>query len=187
MIADLDRALHAASSTPLVDYGPQQAELARRRSELVTRSKAMAEVHQPWGLSATKIIGELPGFTDAVRSDNRRKTISKRMRAKLAEVKDQLRRRMHLPIPEQGRWLASVVRGHLAYYAVPGNTDAVSGFRIQVARLWFKALRRRSQRHRLNWVRMNRIVTRWLPPARVQHPFPSVRFNARTQGRSPVR
>ena len=117
----------------------------------------------------------------------RRKTISKRMRAKLAEVKDQLRRRMHLPIPEQGRWLASVVRGHLAYYAVPGNTDAVSGFRIQVARLWFKALRRRSQRHRLNWVRMNRIVTWWLPPARVQHPFPSVRFNARTQGRSPVR
>ncbi|MDR5728577.1 MAG: group II intron reverse transcriptase/maturase, partial [Terriglobia bacterium] len=117
----------------------------------------------------------------------RRKTISKRMRAKLAEVKDQLRRRMHHPIPEQGAWLGSVVRGHLAYYAVPGNTDAVSAFRIQVTKLWFKALRRRSQRHRLNWNRMNRIATRWLPPARVQHPFPSVRFDARTRGRSPVR
>jgi len=117
----------------------------------------------------------------------RRKTISKRMRAKLAEVKDQLRRRMHLPIPEQGRWLASVVRGHLAYYAVPGNTDAVAAFRTQVTRLWFKALRRRSQRNRLNWERMNRIATRWLPPARVQHPFPSMRFDARTRGRSPVR
>jgi RNA-directed DNA polymerase len=117
----------------------------------------------------------------------RRKTISKRMRAKLAEVKDQLRRRMHQPIPEQGRWLASVVRGHLAYYAVPGNTDSVAAFRTQVTRLWFKALRRRSQRNRLNWERMNRIATRWLPPARVQHPFPNVRFDARTRGRSPVR
>ena len=117
----------------------------------------------------------------------RRKTISKRMRAKLAEVKDQLRRRMHYPIPEQGRWLASVVRGHLAYYAVPGNTDSVAAFRTQVTRLWFKSLRRRSQRNRLNWVRMSRIATRWLPPARVQHPFPTVRFDAITRGRSPVR
>jgi len=110
----------------------------------------------------------------------KRKTVSKRMRAKLAEVKDQLRRRMHHPIPEQGRWLASVVRGHLAYYAVPGNTDAVAAFRTQVTRLWFKALRRRSQRNRLNWTRMNRIATRWLPPARVMHPFPRERFYATT-------
>ena len=67
----------------------------------------------------------------------RRKTISKRMRAKLAEVKDQLKRRRHLPIPEQGRWLASVVRGHLAYYAVPGNSEAIAAFRDQVRRHWF--------------------------------------------------
>ena len=117
----------------------------------------------------------------------KRKTISKRMRAKLAEVKDQLYRHRHLPIPEQGRWLASVVRGHMAYFAVPGNTDAVATFRTQVTRYWFKALRRRSQRHRLNWIRMNRLATRWLPPVRVKHPFPNVRFDARTQGRSPVR
>ena len=117
----------------------------------------------------------------------RRKTIAKRMRAKLAEVKKELRRRRHHPIPEQGRWLGSVVRGHLAYYAVPGNTDAVAAFRTQVTRHWLKSLRRRSQRHRLNWERMNRIATRWLPPAKVQHPFPNVRFDARTRGRSPVR
>ncbi|WP_298387881.1 reverse transcriptase domain-containing protein, partial [Ferrimicrobium sp.] len=117
----------------------------------------------------------------------RRITISKRMRAKLAEVKDQLRQRMHRSIPEQGRWLASVVRGHINYYAVPGNIDAVLAFRTQVIRLWFKALRRRSQLDRTNWTRMNRIATKWLPPARVMHPFPSVRFSATTQGRSPVR
>ncbi|MDQ3765276.1 MAG: hypothetical protein M3460_28475 [Actinomycetota bacterium] len=77
------------------------------------------------------------------------------MRAKLAEVKDQLKRRRHLPVPEQGRWLASVVRGHLAYYAVPGNFKAILTFRVQVTRHWLKALRRRSQRHRLNWERMD--------------------------------
>ena len=117
----------------------------------------------------------------------KRKTISKRVRAKLHEVKDQLRRRRHLPIPVQGEWLASVVRGHLAYYAVPGNTDAVAAFRTQATRLWFKSLRRRSQRNRLNWARMSRLATKWLPPVRVMQPFPSVRFDARTQGRSPVR
>ncbi len=108
----------------------------------------------------------------------RRKTDSKRVRAKLAEVKAEIRRRRCLPIPEQGRWLASVVRGHQAYYAVPGNSDAVNAFRTQVTRHWLKALRRRSQKSRLTWVRMNRIATRWLPPARVMHPFPEARFAA---------
>jgi group II intron reverse transcriptase/maturase len=110
----------------------------------------------------------------------RRITISKRMRAKLREVGDQLKHRRHQPIPELGRWLAAVVRGHVAYYAVPGNTDAVRAFRDQVARHWYQALRRRSQRRRINWERMGRISRRWLPRARVMHPFPEVRLAART-------
>jgi len=56
-----------------------------------------------------------------------------------------------------------------------------------VTKLWHEALERRSQRTRISWVRMDRLATRWLPPARVMHPFPDVRFNVRTQGRSPVR
>jgi len=117
----------------------------------------------------------------------RRHTISKRLRAKLKQVKDQLKRRRHLPIPDQGRWLGSVVRGHLAYYAVPGNSRAISAFHRQLGRLWRRALRRRSQRHRLSWRRMERLVARWLAPARIRHPYPEVRFDARTRGRSPVR
>ena len=81
----------------------------------------------------------------------RRVTISKRMRAKLHELKNELMRRRHQPVPEQGRWLASVVRGHCAYYAVPGNSKAVRAFRTQATRHWHRALRRRSQRTRLNW------------------------------------
>jgi RNA-directed DNA polymerase len=110
----------------------------------------------------------------------KRITIAKRVRAKLAEVKAGLKRRWHLPIPVQGQWLASVLRGHYAYYAVPGNSDAVNGFRFQVIGLWRKRLRRRSQRARLNWSRMKRIANRCLPRPRVMHPFPEVRFAART-------
>jgi RNA-directed DNA polymerase len=108
----------------------------------------------------------------------KRITISKRMRAKLKQVKDQLMQRRHLPVPEQGRWLASVVRGHMAYYAVPGNLLAVAAFRDQVRRHWRRALRRRSQKTRITWDRMNRIANRWLPRARVMHPFPEQRFAA---------
>lgn len=110
----------------------------------------------------------------------RRTTMAKRMRAKLAEVYDRLKRDRHLPIPEQGRWLASVLRGHFVYYAVPGNSRAIHAFRSQVTRRWLKALRRRSQRHRLNWERMNRLAQRWLPPADILHPYPEARFYART-------
>ncbi|MGI8310904.1 group II intron reverse transcriptase/maturase [Saccharopolyspora hattusasensis] len=117
----------------------------------------------------------------------RRVTISKRMRAKLREVKEELKRRRHEPIPDQGQWLRSVVQGHLAYYAVPGNIQAVAAFRTQVTRHWYKALRRRSQRTRITWPRMNRLAYHWLPPARKMHPFPDVRFDAKTRGRSPVR
>jgi RNA-directed DNA polymerase len=133
------------------------------------------------------------GFTHICAKDRnerfalKRITVSKRMRAKLQEVKGELKYRRHLPVPEQGQWLGSVVRGHLAYYAVPGNDSAIFAFRGQVAWHWFRALRHRSQRHRLNWERMDRVATRWLPPARVVHPYPDMRFDARTRGRSPVR
>jgi RNA-directed DNA polymerase len=110
----------------------------------------------------------------------RRITIAKRMRTKLAEVKTQLQRRMHDPIPVQGRWLAQVLQGHVAYYAVPGNSNAVSAFRYQMTLHWRRALRRRSQRGRITWERMGRYATRWLPQVRVMHPYPNVRFAART-------
>jgi len=85
----------------------------------------------------------------------KRITDNKRLRAKLRAVKTELMRRRHLPIPDQGRWLASVVRGHCAYYAVPDNIEALRSFRDQVTRLWRRALGRRSQRARVNWERMH--------------------------------
>jgi hypothetical protein len=117
----------------------------------------------------------------------KRVTSKERLRAKLREVKTELMRRRHDPIPDQGRWLASVVRGHSNYYAVPANIDAVAAFHNQAVRHWRRALRRRSQRARLTWERMKRLDRRWLPTDRIMHPWPDLRFDARTQGRSPVR
>src|SRR5665811_394305 len=117
----------------------------------------------------------------------KRVTSKKKMHAKLKSVKAEMRKRMHHPIPEQGHWLARVLQGHFNYYAVPDNSEALHGFRRRLIRLWLQALRRRSQKDRLTWKRMLDLETRWLPEPRIQHPWPNQRFDARTQGRSPVR
>jgi len=117
----------------------------------------------------------------------RRITDSKRVRAKLLAVKREMARRMHQPIPEQGGWLASLLRGHYGYYAVPDNIEALRAFREGLIRHWLRTLRRRSQKSRLTWERMGRLAERWLPQPRILHPWPEQRFAAITQGRSPVR
>jgi RNA-directed DNA polymerase len=117
----------------------------------------------------------------------KRITDSKRVRAKLRANRLEMRRRMHQPIPEQGRWLASVLRGHYRYYAVPDNSETLSVFHRQITRNWLWTLRRRSQRTTVNWERMLRLADRWLPRPQVLHPWPEQRFAAITQGRSPVR
>jgi len=167
-------------------------ELNDEKTRLIEFGRHAARDRQARGLGRPETFDFL-GFTHICGKTRKgrfmlkRKTIAKRMAAKLREVKTDLMRRRHLPIPEQGRWLASVVRGHLAYYAVPGNIDMVVASRTQATRHWHRALRRRSQRARLTWERMNRLSIRWLPPARIQHPWPDTRFNAKTQGKSPVR
>jgi len=114
-------------------------------------------------------------------------TMKKRFTAKLHAIKAELRKRMHDGLLEQGYWLASVVRGYFVYHAIPGNWEAIGAFRTQVARLWYKTLRRRSQKTSINWDRMTRIVKVWLPPARILHPWPEQRFDAIIRGRSRMR
>jgi len=105
-----------------------------------------------------------------------RKSRRDRMRAKLGEVKKELRKRMHRPIPEQGRWLAQVVRGYFAYHAVPTNGLRISAFRYFVVRFWLRTLRRRSQKDRFSWERIKRLADDFLPQPRTLHPWPNVRF-----------
>jgi group II intron reverse transcriptase/maturase len=117
----------------------------------------------------------------------RRITSKKKMQAKLKSVKTEMRKRMHQPIPEQGRWLARVLQGHYNYYAVPDNSEALRGFRRGVIWHWRAALSRRSQKGRITWQRIDRLAELWLPQPRILHPWPHARFDAKTRGRSPVR
>ena len=99
-----------------------------------------------------------------------------RMRTRLTEIKKELRKRMHQPIPEQGRWLAQVVRGYFAYHAVPTNGLRISAFRYHVVKYWLRTLRRRSQKDRFTWERIKRLANDWIPQPRTLHPWPSARF-----------
>jgi RNA-directed DNA polymerase len=124
------------------------------------------------------------GFTHISGKDRKgsyalkRKTVGKRMRAKLLAIKQQLRRCMHKPIARTGPWLRSIVQGYFNYHATPGNTDSLSVFRYRVIRLWRTLLIRRGQKHKLTWERMRKLADRWIPQPRVLHSYPRVRFDA---------
>jgi RNA-directed DNA polymerase len=160
--------------TRLLEFGRYAAERRQRRG------LRKPETFQFLGLVHSC------GRTRTGRFAVRRQTAGQRLRAKLKEVKSELRHRWHDPIPEVGPWLGSVVRGHCQYYGIPGNSRAIVRFRNEVNRLWRRALSRRSQRGRVNWERMQPLITRWIPRARIVHPYPSVTFAVMTQGKSPV-
>ena len=155
--------------TRLVEFGPFAADNRKRRGE------GKPETFNFLGF--THICGKK-------RSNGRftvlRQTIRKRLQAKLSEVKAELRRRMHDPVPEVGKWLRSVVGGHIRYFGVPMNGPALRTFRYQVGRLWWRAMSRRSQNGRVLWDRMRRLINRWLPLARVCHPYPLRRLGVIT-------
>ena len=107
----------------------------------------------------------------------RRKTIAKRLRAKLKEVRENIMRRRHEPVPVLGKWLRSVVRGHFNYFAVPGNKKAIDAFRTEINKAWLFALRRRSHKARnLTWDRMKGLIKTWIPTAKIKHPYPNQRL-----------
>ena len=108
-----------------------------------------------------------------------RKSIRKRLLAKLKQVKDELRRRMHQPLAEVGKWLKSVVRGYFNFHAVPGNFASLQCFRLEVSKRWLRVIQRRSQKSRMSWKHMAGFVKQWLPLPKILHPYPYLRFDAK--------
>ena len=161
-------ALHP-EKTRLIEFGRFAAENRRKRGEGKPETFTF--------LGFTHICGRKHwsgGFIV------KRKTATKRLRAKLREVKETLLRRRHEPIPEHGAWLRSVVRGYFNYHGVPGNIGQHwNRSARQTVRNWLQALRRRSQRHRMTWERFDRLVDRWIPKVQVLHPYPNDRFYAK--------
>ena len=116
-----------------------------------------------------------------------RRTSGESLRAGLSAIKDTLMRHSWWSVPQMGRYLAAATSGHYEYFAVPTNSRQLQVFRFVVGRIWKQALERRSERTRVSWARMVRLVARWLPPAKIRHPWPGERFAVRTRGRSRMR
>ena len=156
-------------------------ELHGEKTRLLEFGRHAAERRQRRGLGKPETFSFL-GFTFICGRSRRgafqlqRKSRGDRMRAKLREVKEELRSRMHRAIPEQGRWLRAVVSGFFAYHAVPTNARALDAFRHYVTDLWRRTLRRRSQKDHMTWSRMTQLADAWLPPPRILHPWPEQRF-----------
>jgi RNA-directed DNA polymerase len=144
--------------TRLIEFGRFAAERRQRRNE------GKPETFDFLGLT------HICGTDRKGRFVVKRRTMRTRLRAKLKEVNTELRRRLNVPVRKVGEWLASVLRGHYRYYGVAGNSEALSRFRYEVGQLWHRTLQRRSQKARVKWERMARLIKRWLPPARIYHP-----------------
>lgn len=160
--------LHA-DKTRLIEFGPFAAANRKRRGQ------GKPETFDFLGF--THICAKKRGngrFTVL------RQTMRKRLQAKLKELKFELRRRLHDPVPAVGKWLRSVLVGHMRYYGVSMNGQALALFRYRAIWLWYRALRRRSQKSRMTWERMQRLVERWLPPVRIYHPYPLRRLGVIT-------
>ena len=124
------------------------------------------------------------GFTHCCGTDRQgrfqvtRLTVKKRMRATLEAIRAELMRRRHESVAIVGKWLNRVVQGYFNYHAVPGNLYRLAGLRSEICRAWRHSLIRRSQRHRLPWLRFSRIAVRFIPTVRKAHPYPEERFYA---------
>jgi group II intron reverse transcriptase/maturase len=160
--------LHS-EKTRLIEFGPWAAENRRRKGQGKPQTFDF--------LGFTHICGRKRsnGYFTVVRQSMR-----KRLQAKLAEVKAELRRRMCRPVPEVGHWLSMVLTGHYRYYGVPMNTRALGLFRDRLGWLWRRSLSRRSQRGRMPWHRMARLIDRYLPKPRIYHDYPLRRLGVIT-------
>jgi group II intron reverse transcriptase/maturase len=151
------------------------------KTRLIEFGRFAAERRAHRGLGKPETFNFL-GFTFICERNSRgqflvkRTTRRDRMQATLRRIKEELRRRMHEPIPEQGAWLKQVVRGFFAYHAVPTNGPALRAFYYYVKRIWLRTLRRRSQKDRFSWQRMHGLAADWLPQPRILHPYPDRRF-----------
>ena len=157
-------------------------ELHPEKTRLIEFGRFAAENRKQRGEGSPETFNFL-GFThscEKTRKDGRfkvqRRTIKKRWRSKVQAVKQELRRRMHEKVTVTGKWLKSVLLGYFNYHAVPGNMQALRAFRREVGRLWLQMLRRRSQRSRMTWKRFVQLITQYLPPPRILHPYPEERF-----------
>jgi group II intron reverse transcriptase/maturase len=183
MVAGFEREADAKRFHADVQQRMEQFALSLHpdKTRLIEFGRNAAENRARRGLGKPETVNFL-GFTHICGQSRQgkfqlqRKTHRARMRARVRKIKEELRRRWHHSIPEQGKWLRQVVIGYFAYHAVPTNSRRIAAFRFHVVNLWHQALKRRSQKDRTTWERITRIASDWLPTPRILHPWPEARF-----------
>lgn len=118
-------------------------------------------------------------FTQRGKFKIERKSIRKRLLARLKVLRKEIFNRRHRPVRETARWLCSVIRGHINYFAIHGNLNSVYLFIYEISRSWYRSLCRRSQRKRLNWEKFQKYLEPLLPRVKIMHEYPSIRFDAK--------
>jgi RNA-directed DNA polymerase len=165
--------------TRLIEFGRYAAE--RRK----TRGEGKPETFNFLGFTHICGTSHKTGYFTV-----HRRTIGKRMAARLKDLRAKLKQRMHEAPRTVGKWLGQVVRGYFQYHDIPGNWARLKAFRDEVMRMWYQTLRRRSQRSRLTWERFEKCLGVMLPPIQILQPYPNVRFDAKypnIRGRNRVR
>jgi len=156
-------------------------ELHATKTRVLEFGRHASERRDRQGLGKPETFNFL-GFTHACAKNSRgwfevlRRTQAQRKRAKLRALKEELWKRLHWSVTEVGCWLGRVLRGHYQYYGVPRNFTALRSFHYALTKLWHRVLTRRSQKARLKWERMARLVRSYLPPPRILHPYPEQRL-----------
>lgn len=176
--SDAERCLTALRER-LAKFG---LEMHPEKTRLIQFGRYAAERRSERGLGPPETFDFL-GFTHICGTTRkgdftiRRNSASKKLRNKLREVKESLRRKMHMDLTRVGSWLSSVYRGWCNYHAIPGNYDRLRQFRTAIQQMWLRTLRRRTQRgRRLTWEKFSRLTRHWLPTPKILHPYPEVRF-----------
>jgi group II intron reverse transcriptase/maturase len=186
---DADR-LHADLKERLNKF---KLELSEEKTRLIAFGRFAASTRAKQGLGKPETFNFL-GFVHICGTTRNgkfcvvRKTMAKKVAAKLKSLSGELRKRINHRVTAVGQWLRAVLLGHYQYYGVPRNYRSLNAFRRRVLERWRKALRRRSDKKgRITWERMYKLADRWLPAPRIAHPYPNQRLRVNTQGRSPVR
>jgi RNA-directed DNA polymerase len=175
-------------------------ELHPEKTRLIEFGRYAAERRAKRGAGKPETFNFL-GFTHICGTNHKtgyfmvyRKTIGRRMAAKLKDIRQKLRRKLHESTENTTKWLQAVVRGYFQYHAVPRNEQRLKAFRRAVLRMWWWQLRRRSQRSRWTWEKFKARLGHQLPEVTVLHPYPEVRFALKhpnfgknIQGRNRVR
>jgi len=158
------------TKTKVLAFGPDAARRARREGK-----------QKPDTFDFLGFTHYCSRTRDGRRFRMKRVTARKKLRVKLADLKEWLKEnRAKVTTRELWQKVREKLRGHYGYYGVTDNSLGIGRFYIEVKKLLYKWLNRRSQRKAMNWEKFN------MMDERIPLPRPRIRVNLFAQPKTPV-